>query len=207
MKMQQYRNKIIFQREFGYQNSKRKEHGRGYPSRSSLSPTYSPHSHDQTNTSQLDKIQDNFNSALQGKSKHIKIPMVIYQSLSKEKNSKLMGKYSVTRDGLVPPRSSFRTRIPSQTMPKAPTCPPNATVQAEFQNRNVKEMLRSENNEPEEIMIRKQYPLLASIIIRDQKCNMADQYDYRPERQNYIRCKYPIIWSYGPYFMGFMNIF
>jgi hypothetical protein len=145
-------------REFGYQNSKRKEHGRGYPSRSSLSPTYSPHSHDQTNTSQLDKIQDNFNSALQ-----------------------------VTRDGLVPPRSSFRTRIPSQTMPKAPTCPPNATVQAEFQNRNVKEMLRSENNEPEEIMIRKQYPLLASIIIRDQKCNMADQYDYRPERQNYIR--------------------
>ena len=92
-----------------------------------------------------------------------------------------MGKYSVTRDGLGSPRSSFRTRIPSQTMPKAPTCPPNATVQAEFQNRNVKEMLRSENNEPEEIMIRKQYPLLASIIIRDQKC------------------KYPMIWSYGPY--------
>ena len=100
-----------------------------------------------------------------------------------------MGKILVTRDGLVPPRSSFRTRIPSQTMPKAPTCPPNATVQAEFQNRNVKEMLRSENNEPEEIMIRKQYPLLASIIIRDQKCNMADQYDYGLERQNYIRCK------------------
>ena len=116
-----------------------------------------------------------------------------------------MGKYSVTRDGLGSPRSSFRTRIPSQTMPKAPTCPPNATVQAEFQNRNVKEMLRSENNEPEEIMIRKQYPLLASIIIRDQKCNMADQYDYRPERQNYIRCKYPIIWSYGSYVMGFMT--
>ena len=86
IKMKWYRNKITFQREFGYQNSKRKEHGRGYPSRSSLSPTYSPHSHDQTNTSQLDKIQDNFNSALQGKSKHIKIPMVIYlQSLSKEK--------------------------------------------------------------------------------------------------------------------------
>ena len=101
-----------------------------------------------------------------------------------------MGKYLVTRDGLVPPRSSFRTRIPSQTMPKAPTCPPNATVQPEFQNKNVKEMLRSENNEPEEIMIRKQYPLLASIIIRDQKCNMAEQYEYRPERQNYIRCKF-----------------
>ena len=66
---------------------------------------------------------------------------------------------TVTRDGLVSP-SGVRQPI------QKPTCPPNATVQAEFQTFNVNSMLKNgELVSFEEELVKTKYPLLASIII------------------------------------------
>merc|ERR1711892_708446 len=84
---------------------------------------------------------------------------VFYSNQSKEPmNSSLQ----VTRDGLVSP-STLRSQ--PQPMQK-PTCPPNATVQAEFQTFNVNKLLKNSDLVSfEEELVKAKYPLLASIII------------------------------------------
>ena len=68
----------------------------------------------------------------------------------------------VTREGLVSP-STLRSQ--PQPMQK-PTCPPNATVQAEFQTFNVNKLLKNSDLVSfEEELVKAKYPLLASIII------------------------------------------
>ena len=68
-----------------------------------------------------------------------------------------------------------------------PTCPPNATVQAEFQTFNVHKMLKNSNVvDFEETLVKTKYPLLASIIIGN---NGKEQ-----KRENYERR-----WSNGEF--------
>ena len=69
--------------------------------------------------------------------------------------------FLVTREGLI---SSNQVEM-RQPLVK-PTCPPNATVQAEFQTFNVHKMLKNSNVvDFEETLVKTKYPLLASIII------------------------------------------